>query len=81
MAGTFEVNEAGQIHDFGNFSGHYGPYDIPGYKPMEDVARAAFAKHWTTSGSLPGLSCGEDRAVGLHPCSRVRIGATGIERR
>jgi RHS repeat-associated protein len=48
MAGTFHVNEAGQIDVFGNFSGHYKPYNTPGYKPLEDVALAAFAKHGFT---------------------------------
>jgi RHS repeat-associated protein len=45
MAGTFDVDAAGSIFRFDNFSGHYQPSDVPGYTPLEDVARAAFARH------------------------------------
>jgi hypothetical protein len=49
MAGTFDVNEAGEIYDFGNLSGHYRPgvdptYNENDYTPLEQVARRAFAK-------------------------------------
>jgi hypothetical protein len=44
MAGTFHV-EAGEITEFGNFSGHYRPIDESGFMPLEDIARAALARH------------------------------------
>jgi hypothetical protein len=45
MAGTFRVNELGQIFKFDNYSGHYGPKEMPGFTALEDIARAAFQKH------------------------------------
>lgn len=48
MAGTFNVNEAGEIDMFDNLSGHYRPgvdpaYNENDYMPLEQVAREAFA--------------------------------------
>jgi large repetitive protein len=45
MAGTFTVDETGAITEFDNYSGHYTPRDVSGYTPMEEVARAAFARY------------------------------------
>jgi RHS repeat-associated protein len=45
MAGMFEVDELGRIAMFDNWSGHYGPRNMPAYTPLEDIARAAFQKH------------------------------------
>jgi hypothetical protein len=45
MAGTFDVNEAGAISRFDNFSGHYQPTEMPGYAPLEGIARSAFASN------------------------------------
>ncbi|WP_086860104.1 putative T7SS-secreted protein [Streptomyces milbemycinicus] len=45
MAGTFDVNADGVINRFDNFSGHYQPAQLPGSKSLEDIARAAFARH------------------------------------
>ncbi|MFK4264289.1 putative T7SS-secreted protein [Streptomyces milbemycinicus] len=45
MAGTFDVNADGVINRFDNFSGHYQPAQLPGAKSLEDIARAAFARH------------------------------------
>jgi hypothetical protein len=45
MAGTFEVDASGSITSFDNFSGHYQPSEMPGYRPLEGIARDAFAAH------------------------------------
>nr|WP_239071626.1 polymorphic toxin-type HINT domain-containing protein [Amycolatopsis sp. SID8362] len=45
MAGTFDVDASGNITSFDNFSGHYQPSEMPGYRPLEDIARDAFAGH------------------------------------
>jgi hypothetical protein len=45
MAGTFNANELGQITRFDNYSGHYGPQNMSGFTPLEDIARAAFQGH------------------------------------
>lgn len=53
MAGEFQVNESGHIAKFDNWSGHYGPQNIPGFTPLEDIARAAFERHGLPA-PLPG---------------------------
>ena len=45
MAGTFDVNDAGEIARFDNFSGHYRPELRLQQRPLEDIAREAFANH------------------------------------
>jgi len=42
MAGTFQVDETGNIFEFDNMSGHYMPQETSGYAPLEQIARAAF---------------------------------------
>jgi len=43
MAGTFTVDSTGRISEFDNFSGHYQPTPQPGFMPLEEIARDAFA--------------------------------------
>jgi hypothetical protein len=45
MAGGFKVDDTGAITEFDNNSGHYMPRDTSGYMPLEEIARAAFARH------------------------------------
>jgi hypothetical protein len=45
MAGTFETNAEGLIKEFGNFSGHYVPQQMPGFRSLEGIAREAFKRH------------------------------------
>ncbi|WP_162907046.1 LamG-like jellyroll fold domain-containing protein [Allorhizocola rhizosphaerae] len=45
MAGTFHVNANGLIDKFTNLSGHYLPHNVPGFKPLEQIARDAFRRH------------------------------------
>ncbi|WP_433650288.1 polymorphic toxin-type HINT domain-containing protein [Micromonospora zamorensis] len=45
MAGTFEVDELGQISRFDHHSGHYWPKNMPGFMSLEEIARSAFRKH------------------------------------
>ncbi|MEY9932580.1 RHS repeat-associated protein [Catenulispora sp. GP43] len=42
MAGSFDVNENGDIFDFGNQSGHYKASDFYGTCSLEEIARDAF---------------------------------------
>ncbi|MFG1777594.1 polymorphic toxin-type HINT domain-containing protein [Micromonospora sp. NPDC049048] len=50
MAGTFVVDEFGRITKFGNWSGRYGPQNVRGFTPLEDIARAAFKRHGLSPG-------------------------------
>jgi hypothetical protein len=52
MAGTFQVDETGAITEFDNYSGHYMPGETSGYRSLEEIARAAFARYGL---SAPGL--------------------------
>jgi hypothetical protein len=45
MAGTFDVDDAGSITRFDNFSGHYKPQYDPQNTGLEDITRDAFSRH------------------------------------
>jgi hypothetical protein len=45
MAGEFDVNAEGVITTFRNFSGHYWPQPDPNFMDLEEISRAAFARH------------------------------------
>lgn len=45
MAGIFDVNNAGEITEFSNFSGHLRPLWNPHNNALEEIARDAFARH------------------------------------
>jgi hypothetical protein len=59
MAGTFDVNESGQISRFDNWSGHYGPQNMPGFTPLENIARSAIQGHGLPA---PGVGAWEYHA-------------------
>lgn len=50
MAGTFEVDDAGQITRFDRDSGHYNARNMRGFRSLERVARTAFRRHGWTPG-------------------------------
>ena len=45
MAGTFKTNSQGQVSHINEFSGHYRPREMPGYRGLESITREAFRKH------------------------------------
>jgi hypothetical protein len=45
MAGTFDVDAAGNVIRFDNYSGHYRPNETAGYESLESIARNAFDRH------------------------------------